>query len=244
MKKSKTQGLMLVGSLRSAGVTTYLRQGKIITRVSNSHEKRSNTLLQFIQRQKMRHAISLWSMLKYCKPMFTGRQTAYLNFTSLASRLPAVYVTRPRMEQSSFLMPGIPMSDGTLPVINERLGEVDGMPALLTDLKADKWSYRTELWLYSGEQRDADSMPRVWFSKRQVSWDEMTLVDGCYALKDPCFADDMKGWVLVMVKGERCSSQALVTRCTLYEKYMTDEALEAAADSYGGLTNPGILSGG
>ena len=244
MKKSKTQGLMLVGSLRSAGVTTYLRQGKIITRVSNSHEKRSNTLLQFIQRQKMRHAISLWSMLKYCKPMFTGRQTAYLNFTSLASRLPAVYVTRPRMEQSSFLMPGIPMSDGTLPVINERLGEVDGMPALLTDLKADKWSYRTELWLYSGEQRDADSMPRVWFSKRQVSWDEMTLVDGCYALKDPCFADDMKGWALVVVKGERCSSQALVTRCTLYEKYMTDEALEAAADSYGGLTNPGILSGG
>lgn len=244
MKKSKTQGLMLVGSLRSAGVTTYLRQGKIITRVSNSHEKRSNTLPQFIQRQKMRHAISLWSMLKYCKPMFTGRQTAYLNFTSLASRLPAVYVTRPRMEQSSFLMPGIPMSDGTLPVINERLGEVDGMPALLTDLKADKWSYRTELWLYSGEQRDADSMPRVWFSKRQVSWDEMTLVDGCYALKDPCFADDMKGWALVVVKGERCSSQALVTRCTLYEKYMTDEALEAAADSYGGLTNPGILSGG
>ena len=244
MKKSKTQGLMLVGSLRSAGVTTYLRQGKIITRVSNSHEKRSNTLPQFIQRQKMRHAISLWSMLKYCKPMFTSRQTAYLNFTSLASRLPAVYVTRPRMEQSSFLMPGIPMSDGTLPVINERLGEVDGMPALLTDLKADKWSYHTELWLYSGEQRDADSMPRVWFSKRQVSWDEMTLVDGCYALKDPCFADDMKGWALVMVKGERCSSQALVTRCTLYEKYMTDEALEAAADSYGGLTNPGILSGG
>ena len=235
---------MLVGSLRSAGVTTYLRQGKIITRVSNSHEKRSNTLPQFIQRQKMRHAISLWSMLKYCKPMFTGRQTAYLNFTSLASRLPAVYVTRPRMEQSSFLMPGIPMSDGTLPVINERLGEVDGMPALLTDLKADKWSYPTELWLYSGEQRDADSMPRVWFSKRQVSWDEMTLVDGCYALKDPCFADDMKGWALVVVKGERCSSQALVTRCTLYEKYMTDEALEAAADSYGGLTNPGILSGG
>ena len=82
------------------------------------------------------------------------------------------------------------------------------------------------------------------FSKRQVSWDEMTLVDGCYVLKDPCFADDMKGWALVMVKGERCSSQTLVTRCTLYEKYMTDEALEAAADSYGGLTDPGFLSGG
>lgn len=244
MKKSKAQGLLLVGSLRSAGVTTYLRQGKMITRVSNSDEKRSNTLPQFIQRQKMRHAISLWSMMKYCKPMFTNRQTAYLNFTSLATRLPAVYVTRPMMEQSSFLMPGIPISDGTLPVINERLGEVGGVPALLTDLKADKWSYRTELWLYSGEQRGADGMPRVWFSKRQVSWDEMTLVDGCYVLKDPCFADDMKGWALVMVKGERCSSQTLVTRCTLYEKYMTDEALKAAADSYGGLTNPGFPSRG
>ena len=245
MKMKKTgMGLLIPKKLRIGGMTFYQRGGQVIGRVSESMEKRSNTLPQFIQRQKMRHAISLWSMLKYCKPMFTNRQTAYLNFTSLASRLPAVYVTRTLMERSSFLMPGIPISDGTLPVINERLGEVDGVPALLTDLKADKWSYNAELWLYCGEQRGADSMPRVWFSKRQVSWDEMTLVDGSYVLKDPCFADDMKGWALVMVKGERCSSQTLVTRCTLYEKYMTDEALKAAADSYGGLTNPDFPSRG
>ena len=37
--------------------------------------------------------------------------------------------------------------------------------------------------------------------------------------------------------GERCSPQTIVTRCTLYKQYTTDEALETAADSYGGLTD-------
>ena len=63
-KKSTSKGLMLIGSLRKAGVTTYMKQGKIITRVSNSNERRSNTLPQFIQRQKMRHTIALWKTLK------------------------------------------------------------------------------------------------------------------------------------------------------------------------------------
>ena len=51
-KKSAGKGLMMIGSLRSAGITTYLKQGKMITRSSNSNERRSNTLAQFVQRQK------------------------------------------------------------------------------------------------------------------------------------------------------------------------------------------------
>ncbi len=51
----------------------------------------------------------------------------------------------------------------------------------------------------------------------------------------------LKGWALVMVKGERCSPQTIVTRCTLYQKYTTKEALESAAKSYGGLTDQGFL---
>jgi hypothetical protein len=241
MKKNSAKGLMMIGSLRSAGVTTYMRQGKLVTRVSNSDEKRSNTLPQFIQRQKMRHAITLWSTMKYCKPTFTMRRTAYLNFTSLASLLPAVYVKNVLMDRSSFLMPGIPMSDGTLPTISQRLGEVDGVPALLTDLKAPAWDHLTELWLYTAEQRNADASPWVSFSKRAVSWEELTLVDGCYTLKDTVFADDMKGWALVMVKGERCSSQTIVTRCTVYERFTTHEAMMESAESYGGLTDSGFL---
>ena len=236
--KGTSKGIMIVGSLRSAGVTTYMKQGKLITRTSSSIERRSNTLPQFIQRQKMRHTIALWKILKYCKPMFTEHQTAYLNFSSLANRLPVVYVPK-YLSDLSFLMPGIPMSDGKLPAVSEQLGEVDGMPALVTDLKADAWQNRAKLWLFTADQQD-DGRPRVCFSKREVSWQEMTLADGHYVLKDEVFADPMKGWALVLVKGERCSPQTIVTHCTLYEQYMTDEALQTAAKSYGGLTPTGF----
>ena len=242
-KKSTSKGLMLIGSLRKAGVTTYMKQGKIITRVSNSNERRSNTLPQFIQRQKMRHTIALWKTLKYCETMFTERQTAYQNFASLANRLPVVFVPNiGLMCSASFLMPGIPVSDGKLPTINEQLGEIDGTAALMTDLRGEAWVPQTKLLLYTAEQHIDCDMPQVQFSVREVAWEEMSFVDGHYVLKDDAFADDMKGWALVLVKGERCSPQTIITRCTLYQQYTTEEALEKAADSYGGLTEPGFLS--
>ena len=40
----------------------------------------------------------------------------------------------------------------------------------------------------------------------------------------------------VRIIDDRCSPQAIVTRCTLYEQYTTEEALQTAAKSYGGLT--------
>jgi len=39
----------------------------------------------------------------------------------------------------------------------------------------------------------------------------------------------------VHVRRDRCSSQGIVTRCTLYQQYTTDEALETAIKSYGKL---------
>lgn len=241
-KNSTTKGLMLIGSLRKAGVTTYLKQGKMITRVSNSDERRSNTLPQFVQRQKMRHTIALWKLLKFCKPMFTERPTAYSNFASLANRLPVVFVPNiGLMNRASFLMPGIPMSDGKLPAIHEELGEVDGVAALITDLKGKDYDCQTRLLLYTADQCIERDMPLVRFSVREVSWEEMSMVDGHYVLKGEAFADDMKGWALVLVKNERCSPQTIVTRCTLYQQYTTEDALEKAADSYGGLTRPPFL---
>ena len=232
---------MLVGSLRTSGVTIYMKQGRLITRSSNSSEKRSNTLPQFIQRQKMRHSVQLWKMLKFCKPMFTQRPTAYNNFMSLANRLPVVYVERIRMDQASFLMPGIPISDGTLPAVQQQLGEVDGTPALITNLKYGEHLFHEKLWLYTAEQ-NMDGVPRVRFSKRDVSRSEMTVVDGHLALVGEEFADEMKGWALIRVSDERCSPQTIVTHCTLYQQYTTDEALQVAAKSYKGLTNQGFLS--
>ena len=76
---------------------------------------------------------------------------------------------------------------------------------------------------------------------REVSWWDMAVVDGRLALVGEEFADDMKGWALVKVVDDRCSPQTIVTRCTLYQQYTTKEALERAADSYGGLTETPFL---
>lgn len=244
-KKKTTTGLTLTGSLRQSGITMYQRGGKVIVRTATSMEKRSNTPAQFKQRQKMRHTIALWKMLSIgCKELlFNERQTAYQNFASLANRLPAVFVERIHMGQASFLMPGIPISDGTLPMVKNELGNVDGTPALVTDLKNEDRTFRVKLRLYTAIQTlEGDFLPRVRFRMREVSWQEMTLVDGCYVLKDEEFADEMKGWALVKVIGDRCSSQSIVTRCTLYQQYTTEEAFQTAAISYGGLTEIPFLS--
>ena len=119
---------------------------------------------------------------------------------------------------------------------------MDGVPALMTGLKVDDRHFREKLWLYTAEQKIEGPLPRVRFSKRDVSRREMTVVDGQLALIGEEFADEMKGWALVRVIDDRCSPQTIVTRCTLYEQYTTDEALQVAAKSYGGLTEPPFLS--
>ena len=170
--------------------------------------------------------------------MFTERRTAYQNFASLANQLPAVYVPDDGiMNQASFLMPGIPVSDGILPMVKQELGEVDGTSALLTDLKVGERSEHAKLRLYAAVQTiENEVMPRARFSMREVSWWDMAVVDGCLALVGNEFADEMKGWALVKVIDNRCSPQTIVTHCTVYQQYTTEDALERAADSYGGLT--------
>ena len=46
----------------------------------------------------------------------------------------------------------------------------------------------------------------------------------------------MLGFGLVRVIDGHASSQRVVTRCTYYERYTTEEALQLAAKSYKGLT--------
>ena len=246
MKKKDSTGLGMTipKRMRMAGMTFYLRNGQLVGRASSTHEKRSNTLPQFIQRQKMRHTTALWKMLRFCDVMFTERRTAYQNFASLANQLPVVYVPDDGfMNQSSLLMPGIPMSDGILPMVKQELGEVDGAPALLTDLKVEERSEHAKLRLYTAVQTiEHDFFPRVRFDMREVSWWDMSVVDGHLALVSEEFADEMKGWALVKVVDDRCSPQTIVTRCTLYQQYTTEDALERAADSYGGLTETPYLS--
>ncbi len=241
MKTKNPKGLVMTGSFRSAGMTFYMRNGQVIARVSRSMEKRSCTLAQFVQRQKMRHTIALWQMLKESgTPLFTERRTAYQGFASLANRLPAVYVPK-SLNDASLLLPEMPVSGGTLPTVKQQLDEVDGAVALRTNLRASDLLPHEELRLYTAMQRLAGQPPRVRFKVRRVELAEFTEVDGCLALVDNVFADEQKGWALVRVVPSatgksRCSSQGLVTRCTYYLQYTTDDALRTAAQSYGGLT--------
>ena len=181
MKKKDSAGLGMTipQRRRIAGMTFYLRNGQLVGRASSTHEKRSNTLPQFIQRQKMRHTMALWKMLRFCDVMFTERRTAYQNFASLANQLPVVYVPdNGIMNQASLLMPGIPVSDGILPMVKQELGEVDGTPALLTDLKESERTHHAKLRLYTAVQKlENEVLPRVRFSMREVSWWDMSVVD-------------------------------------------------------------------
>ena len=55
MKKKGNPGLGLTipQRVRVAGMTFFMRNGQVIGRESATHEKRSNTLPQFVQRQKI-----------------------------------------------------------------------------------------------------------------------------------------------------------------------------------------------
>ena len=235
--KHPSIGVEIIGKIPSLGVTKYIRNGTVVTRVSTSEGRRSNTRSQFIQRQRMRHSIALWKELSLWSPMFTEGRTAYNRFLSLANKLPVVFLPKNKVSvEGSLLMPGIPVSEGNLLPAQQQLGEVDGTPALITDRKADEVRPHEVFLLYTAEQQlGYEECPNVAFKMREVKRDEFAVVDGCLALVDNDFANEMKGWALVRVMGKNCSTQSIVTRCKYYEQFTTEEALEIAAKSYGGL---------
>lgn len=234
MKKRQTTGLSMIGRLAQSGVTFYEKQGKRIAR-SAHNKKRPNrcTLKQFEQRQRMRHSIALWHALSWCNPMFTEHQSAYSGFVALANRLPAVFVSKLDVQNNaSFLMPDIPVSEGTLLSVKQYLGNVDGVAALITNLKKSDIRQGLELHLYAAEQKIENGYPRVCFEVRKVTKDEMTETDNGLAMVGEDFSNPNKGWALVLVKGKRCSSQGIVTNCTLYQQYTTEAAMITAAESH------------
>lgn len=224
----------IVSKIPSLGITRYIRNGTVVTRSSTSCTGKKYTRKQFAQRMRMCHSIALWKELRPYIPLFTKEGTTYLQFISLALQLPAVFV--PKNDNITLLIPGIPVSSGTLQPIGQQLGTVDGTPALVTDLKAGNLHPYAAFLLYTAEQLFySTDRPYVKFHVREVRLDEFVSADGCLALKDDAFADEKKGWALVQLIGKNCSTQGIVTRCTLYERFTTEEALQTAAQSYGGL---------
>ncbi len=56
--------------------------------------------------------------------------------------------------------------------------------------------------------------------------------------------DENTGWAVVLFgeKEQSASTQRVVTTCRLFEQYTTDEALTQAAESYGNIEKPGLLT--
>ena len=237
MANNNTKGLVLTGRMKKSGITVYIRNGKPVTRTAMSNQPKRRTRKQFIARQQMLHSTRIWTLLKYAgAPMFPAQPTAYTRFLSLMHRTEVVFLPqRGRLAGATILLPEMPISEGPMPTVKEHLGEIDGRMALVTNLTRDSLQRDDKLILYTVLQHTKGT-PIVRFDRREVMPDELTdTADGLALIGDE-FADDMKGWALVHVRNERCSTQTVVTRCTYYKQFTTEEALQAAAASYGGLT--------
>ena len=237
MANINTKGLVLTGRLKASGITVYLRNGKPVARTATSWQPKRRTRKQFIARQQMLHSTRLWTFLKYAgTPMFPAQPTAYARFLHLMHRTEVVFLPQNGpLDSATLLLPDMPMSEGPLPTVKQHLGEIDDKMALVTNLTHDSLRRGDKLILYTLTQ-DIRWKPLVYFSRREVMTDEMTETGDGLALIGDEFADNMKGWALIHVRGESCSTQTAVTRCTYYKQFTTEEALQAAAASYGGLT--------
>ena len=238
MKKRKLSGLLFVGRMPRAGITVYSRGEDIVVRPSKSHQPKRRTRAQFVARQQQNHSCRLWTPLQWAgEPLFDKVPTAYARFRSLMRRTPVVFIPRRGpLSGATFLLPGMPVSDGVLPIVEQWLGEVDGIPALLTSLAPSDLQRGDTLRFYTLRQCLKGRCPEVRIDAAMLTLNDFREVDGHLALVDENFADEMTGWALVHIRRDRCSSQTVVTRCTYYESFTTEEALLTAAESYGGLT--------
>ena len=237
MKTRKNNGILVNGSIRAAGVTFFTRKGQTIVRASKSNQPLRRTKKQFIARQKRMLCNLYWGVMKTaCRKLHLMGDDPYRAFCAMAAKLPPLYLTRDEFTSGrTFLMPGIPVSCGTLPDIGLALGSVGGRPALLTDL-APAALGDDRLLLVSLRQYVIAGNYHLGLKVRKVTVDECVVEGGCLALVGDDYGDTMYGWALVRRRGPHCSTQRVVTACSLHLPYLTDEAFLRAAASFGGLT--------
>lgn len=232
----------LIGQL--GGMTFYQKNGKTFTRPKHIHQPRSLSRSQLAQREKQSHNNNLWAVLKNAEELhFEGGTGPYYRFMSVNRFSPTIYLTKQQLRNNfTLLLPETVVSDGPLPPIEYHLGDLGGTPALLTNLSA-KEAKKGMLLLYTLHQRilvyqdEEYNMPWMEIEVEEVDLSKAaTNAEGCVVLTDERFADTMKGFALVRVIDGHASHQRIVTHCTYYERFTTEEALQAAAKSYRGLT--------
>lgn len=225
-------------------MTFYQKNGKTFARPKHIHQPRRLSRKQLEQREKQSHNNILWRVLKDAKELYIeGGTGPYYRFMSVNRFSPTVYLTKQQLFCGfTLLLPDTVVSDGPLPSIGYQLGELDGTPALLTDLPIEE-AQKGKLLLYILHQvviayhNEDDVLPRLTLDVEEVDLSKAaTNEDGCVVLTDERFADPMKGFALVRIIDGHASHQRIVTKCTFYERFTTEKALQAAAKSYRGLT--------
>ena len=249
-----TKGLLTSLEGQLDGMTLYKRGENIFARPSHIRQPRRLSRKQLAIRERQSHNNALWRALKKTGMVyFDGDKTPYNRFMSINMNSPIPYLAKQQYHSgNALLLPDMVLSDGPLSPISYQLDEVDGQPALLTDLtKADTRKYTLLLyvleqsvftWKLNDETFQLDIhvetlTPADFTNVPSTLFSPYKNVRGTLALVGDRFADPMLGFGLVRVKNGHASHQRVVTNCTYYEQYTTEEALLAAAKSYGGLTS-------
>ena len=240
-------------------MTAYTRNGKKYLRVAHTRQPRRLSRKQLMVRERQGHNNALWRALKATNQVYIegGDNTTYNRFMSLNTASPVPYLGKMQYHSgNALLLPNMLLSYGPLKPISYQFVEVDGRQALFTDLT--KQEIRNDsILLFVLRQKVITHQD--WYDQfylkidvETLTPDDFTIVpstlltpykgkDGCLVLVGERYDDPMMGFGLVRVKDGHASHQRVVTNCTYYERYTTEEALQAAADSYGGLTEDPFL---
>ena len=261
-RQSKDDILGIEG--RVGPLTAYVRNGKKYWRVAHNRKTRRLSRKQLAVRERQSHNNALWRALKATEQVYMegGENTTYSHFMSINMESPIPYFTKQQYHSGlALLLPNMIISDGPLQPVSYQLGEIDSpnispntpvtLPALLTDLTHQEVK-KGEYLLYVLQQtvitpQGWSDMPYLRITVETITPNDFTLVPstllspykntkGTLALVGPRFADPMLGFAIVRLKDDHASRQHIVTRCTYYERYTTEEAIQAAAKSYGGFT--------
>ena len=234
-------------------ITICHRGGTTFTRPAHIRQPHRLSRMQLLIRERQSHNNALWRALKATgRVYFMTRKPAYNHFMSINMQSPVPYIPKQQYHSgNALLLPNMVLSDGPLPSINYQLDEVNGQPALITDLTKREAKEAT-LLLYVLHQKvlTHQEWPDQFYLNIKVEVltpDDFTTVppplpthyqnkSDTLALVGDRFADPMLGFGLVRLKYGQASPQRVVTRCTYYERFTTEEAILAAAKSYGGLT--------
>ncbi len=234
---------------RIGGLTVYRRCGETFVRPTHIEQPRRLSRKQLLLRERQSHNNAVWRALKRSgRVYFEGGKTPYNRFMSVNLFSPVPYLQKHQYDKdNALLLPEMVVSDGPLPPIEYQIGEVEGRAALLTDLTRAR-AEGMEMLLYVLKQTVEDGPGEEERFRLSIAVEELGAEDfeevessqgdggGTLALVGERYADPMMGFGLVQVKEGVASHQRVVTRCPYYERYTTEEALQAAAKSYGGLT--------